>query len=132
MLKQTWFITENNSYNPFSFSLQQMRNVFRVTCIVENSIKMHRRRNHRSEYNRKTIPGASCYCYYFHRSLKNILTKKPAKTGRWRPSLQNYELKIECKLQMPKNNYQYADVCISQHTLSAVITLNCSEEGGHI
>jgi len=41
-------------------------------------------------------------------------------------------IKIVCKLQNPKNNYQYVDVCISQYPLSAVITLNYSGKGGHI
>lgn len=61
--------------------------------------------------------------------IRSILTKKPDKIERWRLSLQKYELKIWCKIEQSKNNYQYADVSISQYH---VITLNCSEEGGHI
>lgn len=79
-----------------------MKNMCMVTCIVENTIKMHRRRSHGSEYSRKTFPGVSCFCYYCHRSLRSILTKKPAKIEKWRLNLQNYELKIECRLQKPK------------------------------
>lgn len=37
------------------------------------------------------FPGAITIVIYF---IRSILTEKPAKIERWRPSLQNYELKI--------------------------------------
>lgn len=132
MLKQTCFTTENHLCNQFSFPLQQMKNMCMVTCIVENSIKMHRRRSHGSEYSRKTFPGVSCFCYYCHRSLRSILTKKPAKIEKWRLSLQNYELKIECRLQKPKKTTTSMQMFAFHNILWVLSWLNCSKEGGHI